>query len=167
VVPGLGWVVLGFEAAVGLFRAIDDGQPGGDGSCNACDNSLRRYQQQKQAELDATTHQKKGDGEKVTDPLSGKEVTPEKAKNLADADRKGIPREQLGPSGKPKVNSVKHPTEKRAKDAAQERSKGPAAKDTRPPKGGPHYHETKPSGERKRGKQNVHHEHPRRRGQDS
>ena len=166
-VPGLGWVVLGFEAAVGLFKAIDDGNPTGDGSCRSCDVNLQRYQEQKQAELGANTHQTKGDGEKVTDPVSGKEVTPRKAQNLAEADRKGTPRDQLGPSGKPKVNTVKHPTEKSAKDAAQARSKGPVQKDTRPLKGGPHYHETKPSGERKKGKQNVHHEYPRKRGQAS
>jgi RHS repeat-associated protein len=86
--------------------------------------------------------------------------TEEKTKNVADSEKKGIPKDQLGPSGKPKVNVVKHPTEKRAKDAARNQGQGRPAKDASPKKGGPHYHPTNRDGSRKKGKQNVHHEYP-------
>jgi hypothetical protein len=86
--------------------------------------------------------------------------TAEKTKNVADAEKKGIPKDQLGPSGKPKVNVVKHPTEKRAKDAARNQGQGQPAKDASPKKGGPHYHPTNADGSRKKGKQNIHHEYP-------
>lgn len=49
---------------------------------------------------------------------SGKNVTEKNAKNLAEAEAKGIPPNQLGPSGKPKINKVTLPTKKRAKDYA-------------------------------------------------
>ncbi len=84
-------------------------------------------------------------------------VAEKKTKNVADAEKKGIPKDQLGPSGKPKVHVVQHPTEKRAKDAARQ---GNPAKDASPKKGGPHYHPTNRDGSRKRGKQNIHHEYP-------
>lgn len=96
-----------------------------------------------------------------------KGVTAEKAKNLAEADAKGIPRNQLGPSGKPKVAVVKRPTEKRARDTAQARSKGPLIKDKNPSKGRDHYHTTNQRGEKRRGKQNLHIEFPKRRGKNS
>jgi hypothetical protein len=86
--------------------------------------------------------------------------TAEKQKNVADAEKKGIPKDQLGPSGKPKVHVVKHPTEKRAKDAARNQGQGAPAKDASPRKGGPHYHPTNRDGSRKKGKQNIHHEYP-------
>lgn len=86
--------------------------------------------------------------------------TEEKKKNLADADRKGIPRDQLGPSGRPKVKVVKHATEKRAKDAARNAGQRQPAKDPRPRKGKPHYHPTNRDGSRKKGGQNIHHEFP-------
>jgi len=77
-------VKAGLDAAanahVGACPGISDG----------CSNELRIQQ--------AQISEKRG------------ETTPEKAKNLADADNKGIPRDQLGPSGKPKVNTVTHPT---------------------------------------------------------
>jgi len=86
--------------------------------------------------------------------------TAEKTKNLADAEKKGIPKDQLGPSGKPKVHTVNHPTKKSAEDAARAEGQGKPAKDTRPNKGGPHFHPTNKDGTRKKGKQNVHHEYP-------
>jgi RHS repeat-associated protein len=86
--------------------------------------------------------------------------TEEKKKNWADADRKAIPRDQLGPSGKPKVKVVKHATEKRAKDAARNAGQRTPAKDAKPRKGRPHYHPTNRDGSRKKGNQNVHHEFP-------
>jgi RHS repeat-associated protein len=93
-------------------------------------------------------------------PIQSKPQTEEKKKNLADADRKGIPRDQLGPSGIPKTKVVKHPTEKRAKDAARNQGQGAPAKDVSPTKGRQHYHPTNREGSRKKGKQNVHHEYP-------
>jgi len=89
-----------------------------------------------------------------------KGLTEEKKKNLADAEKKGIPKDQLGPSGKPKVKVVKHSTEKRAKDAARNAGQRKPAKDVNPKKGGDHYHPTNKDGTRKKGKQNVHHEFP-------
>jgi RHS repeat-associated protein len=94
------------------------------------------------------------------DPATGGGQTPEKTKNLADAEKKGIPKDQLGPSGKPKVHTVNHPTKKRAEDAARADGQGKPAKDTRPKKGGPHFHPTNKDGTRKKGKHNVHHEYP-------
>jgi hypothetical protein len=64
------------------------------------------------------------------------QTTEEKKKNLADAQKKGIPGSQLGPSGKPKVNVVKHQTEKRAKDAARNSGQGKPAKDASPKRAG-------------------------------
>jgi hypothetical protein len=93
-------------------------------------------------------------------PIQAKNQTEEKKKNLADADRNGIPRDQLGPSGLPKVNVVKHPSEKRARDAARSAGQRSPAKDASTTKGGPHYHPTNRDGSRKKGKQNVHHEYP-------
>src|SRR5262249_32300464 len=86
--------------------------------------------------------------------------TEEKTKNVADAEKKGIPKDQLGPSGKPKVHVVQHPTEKRAKKGARNQGQGRPAKDASPKKGGPHYHPTNRDGSRKKGKQNIHHEYP-------
>jgi len=56
--------------------------------------------------------------------LKWKKFTPKKQENLADAEKKGIPKEELGPSGKPKVKVVKHPTKKQAKDAARNEGQG-------------------------------------------
>ena len=94
-------------------------------------------------------------------PPGPMQTTEQKKKNLADAQKKGIPGSQLGPSGKPKVNVVKHPTEKSAKDAARNSGQGKPAKDASPKKGGPHYHPTNRDGSRKKGKGNVHHEYPK------
>ena len=96
----------------------------------------------------------------LVQPYHSENQTAEKTKNVADAEKKGIPKDQLGPSGKPKVNVVKHPTEKRAEDAARNQGQGKPAKDARPKKGGPHYHPTNRDGSRKKGKQNIHHEYP-------
>lgn len=71
-----------------------------------------------------------------------------------------MPKDQLGPSGKPKVHTVNHPTKERAEDAARADGQGRTAKDSRPKKGGPHFHPTNMDGTRKKGKQNVHHEYP-------
>lgn len=102
-------------------------------------------------------HQKNSasDGDKKNNGL-----TEEKKKNLAAAEKKGVPKDQLGPSGKPKVHTVNHPTKKRAEDAARADGQGKPAQDTRPNKGGPHFHPTNKDGTRKKGKQSVHHEYP-------
>jgi hypothetical protein len=89
---------------------------------------------------------------------AGTNITPEKAENLSKADEEVIPRSQLGPSGKPKVITVKHATDKRAQDAAQARSKGRRVKQVNPKKGNTHYHATDKRGKPRKGKQNIHHE---------
>ncbi len=88
-------------------------------------------------------------------------TTAKKAENLANADAKGIPRSQLGPSGKPKVITVKHATQKRAQDAAQVRSKGKPVKHVNPAKRRNHYHSTDKRGRPRKAKQNIHHEFPK------
>jgi len=50
---------------------------------------------------------------------------------------------KLGPSGKPQVNNVNHPSQKAAKDAARNEGNGAPVKHPSPTKGGPHYHPTK------------------------
>ncbi len=82
--------------------------------------------------------------------------TAEKTKNVADAEEKGIPKDQLGPSGKPKVITKKLPTRKAAEDYQQARSKGPLVRDVNPAKGNTHYHPTRKDGSRRTGKQNIH-----------
>jgi hypothetical protein len=51
--------------------------------------------------------------------LLPEKVSPQKAENLAKADAKGIPRDQLGPSGQPEIIVKKVPTRKRAEDYQQ------------------------------------------------
>ena len=93
-----------------------------------------------------------------------KNVTPQKAENLRKAEQKGIPKNQLGPSGKPKVHVVKHPTTKRAKDASRNEGGRKPARDNNPKKGKSHYHPVDRDGNRRKGKNNVHHEFPLKRG---
>ncbi|SZD74365.1 Cell wall-associated polypeptide CWBP200 [Candidatus Ornithobacterium hominis] len=82
-----------------------------------------------------------------------------KAKNLAEAAEKGIPKSQLGPSGKPKIHTVSKPNLKQAKDAARNNPKS----NTSPVKHSSdkgqktHYHSTK-DGKKMTGKDNVHYE---------
>ncbi len=82
-----------------------------------------------------------------------------KAKNLQEAVEKGIPKSQLGPSGKPKIHTVSKPNLKQAKDAARNNPKS----NTSPVKHSSdkgqkvHYHSTK-DGEKMKGKDNVHYE---------
>lgn len=63
---------------------------------------------------------------------------------------------KLGPSGKPQINIKKHPTEKRAKDAAREESKGAPVKHPSPTKGNRHYHPSDKDGKKVPG--STHHE---------
>ncbi len=71
----------------------------------------------------------------------------------------GIPESQLGPSGKPKIHTVKKPTLKRTKDAARNNPKS----NTKPVKHASdkgqktHYHPTR-NGKKMKGKDNIHYE---------
>jgi RHS repeat-associated protein len=78
--------------------------------------------------------------------------------------------QKVGPSGKPMVHTVKHATQKSAKDAARQGGKGTPVKHTKDKKGGKHYHHG--SGVKGKGKgtkgygskagkvsDNVHHEY--------
>ena len=82
-----------------------------------------------------------------------------KAKNLQQAVKKGIPKSQLGPSGKPKIHTVSKANNKKAKDAARNNSKS----NSKPVKHSSdkgqktHYHSTK-DGKKMSGKDNVHYE---------
>jgi RHS repeat-associated protein len=92
----------------------------------------------------------------IVQPYRSENQTAEKTKNVADAEKKGIPKDQLGPSGKPKVITKKLPTRKSAEDFQQARSKGPLVRDVNPSKGNTHYHPTRKDGSRRTGKQNIH-----------
>jgi uncharacterized membrane protein len=64
---------------------------------------------------------------------------------------------KIGPSGKPQVNVVRHPTEKGAKDAARAEGKSSPVKHTNPAQGKDHYHATDSQGEKIHG--SAHHEY--------
>lgn len=64
---------------------------------------------------------------------------------------------KLGPSGKPQVNTVKHSTQKEAKDAARNEGKGAPVKHTNPTKGDDHYHPVDKTGNKK--PNSTHHEY--------
>jgi len=81
----------------------------------------------------------------------------ERKSNLAN----GIPANQLGPSGKPKIHTVDHASKKRAKDAARQDGKNLPIihpSDVNQP---PHYHATDARGN-KIGRQSPHHNFPRK-----
>lgn len=86
-----------------------------------------------------------------------KGTTPEKQQNLKDAESKGIPKNQLGPSGKPKIHTVEKPNMKQAKDAARNSPKSNTAPEKHSSDKGQktHYHSTR-NGEKMKGKNNVH-----------
>jgi hypothetical protein len=65
-----------------------------------------------------------------------------------------------GPSGGPKIHIVRHPTLKRAKDAARQRGRGAPIKHPSPRKGDPHFHSADENGNVIR--DGVHHVFPRR-----
>jgi hypothetical protein len=71
---------------------------------------------------------------------------------------RGIPESELGPSGLPKIHRVRHPSLKRAKDAARAEagSAGGVEKHPTPRRGDPHYHGIKRGGRKMR----THHEFP-------
>lgn len=70
------------------------------------------------------------------------------AKMRAENIKKGIPENQLGPSGKPKIHVQKHSSLKKAKDAARERAGkgGTTVKHPTPKKGKRHFHGQKQDG---------------------
>jgi RHS repeat-associated protein len=49
-------------------------------------------------------------------------------------------KQKIGPSGKPMVHTVKHTSQKKAKDAARQGGQGTPVKHTKDKKGGKHYH---------------------------
>ena len=85
------------------------------------------------------------------------EVKSKAASNRAESIRKGIPSNQIGPSGKPKIHSVNKPTLKTTKDAARNNPKSNSApiKHTNDRGQKTHFHSTK-NGEKLKGKDNVH-----------
>lgn len=82
-----------------------------------------------------------------------------KAKNLKEAAEKGIPKSQLGPSGKPKIHNVSKPNLKQSKDAARNNKKSSTSPVKHSSDKGQktHYHSTR-NGEKSKGKDNVHYE---------
>jgi RHS repeat-associated protein len=72
--------------------------------------------------------------------------------------KKGVPENEIGPSGYPKVHSVDHPSRKAAEDAAAQEGKGAPMK--HPGKAGEpsHFHPTDKNG--KKAYPNVHHNYP-------
>jgi uncharacterized protein RhaS with RHS repeats len=78
-----------------------------------------------------------------------------RAKNIA----KGIDSKALGPSGKPKIHTMDHPTRKRAKDAARDEGKGPPLNHPSDKGQPPHYHPVDECGEKAVGA--THHNYPR------
>jgi RHS repeat-associated protein len=65
---------------------------------------------------------------------------------------------KLGPSGKPQINKVQHPTKKEAKDAARAEGQAAPVKHPSPKKGKPHFHATDKKGKKKPA--STHHEYP-------
>jgi hypothetical protein len=65
---------------------------------------------------------------------------------------------KLGPSGKPQINTVKHPSLKKAKDAARKEGKKAPVKHNNPKKGNSHYHPTDANEEKI--PNSTHHEFP-------
>ena len=70
---------------------------------------------------------------------SGEEAQSERDQNVEDSEAKGIPKDRLGPSGKPKIHDARFPTRKAAKDAARQAGKGEPIPHS-PPGGRPHFH---------------------------
>jgi RHS repeat-associated protein len=145
---------IGIGSGVGAIIGTSNWTPPGnlgDGSCPACDRNNRAAQQQFE--------------NRAASDRSKTNVTEEKQKNLDEADKKKIPRSQLGGSGKPRIFIKKLPTDKRAKDYARRRGQGPAVKDRNPGKGKTHWHSTKRDGSRKKGKDNIHVESKTKKGE--
>ena len=67
---------------------------------------------------------------------------------------------KLGPSGELQVDKVKHPTKKKAKDAARNSGKSSPVNHTNPKRGNDHYHPVDKDG--KKIPNSTHHEYPRK-----
>ena len=82
-----------------------------------------------------------------------------KEQNIKESAEKGIPQKQLGPSGKPKINTASKPTLKTAKDAARNNPKSNSnpLKHSSDKGQKTHFHSTK-NGEKLSGKNNTHYE---------
>lgn len=99
----------------------------------------------------------------AVDPLGGiigrsPRLTPaqlERGENIA----RGIPESNLGPSGKPKIHTVDHPTRKQAKDAARNDGKGKPILHPNDVDQPPHFHAVDADGN-KIGQQSPHHNFP-------
>ena len=88
----------------------------------------------------------------------GEKKNAEGASNRAKSIQKGVPENQISPSGEPKIHKTKHSSIKKAKDSARARvgKGGSTTKHISPKKGKPHFH-----GVTKKGKQDrIHHEFP-------
>ena len=81
--------------------------------------------------------------------------TSSRTKNVAEA--KGIPKTQLGPSGKPKIHNVSKSNFKKAEDAARNNPKSNSKPEKHSSDKGQkqHFHATK-NGQKLTGKDNIH-----------
>ena len=88
-----------------------------------------------------------------------KAVDAAKSKNLMEAAEKGIPKSQLGPSGKPKIHTVSKSNLKEAKDAARNNPKSNSSPVKHSSEKGQktHFYSTK-NNKKMEGKDNVHYE---------
>ncbi|MGV3502984.1 MAG: DUF6443 domain-containing protein [Adhaeribacter sp.] len=88
-------------------------------------------------------------------------LSEEKRQNLKESAEKGIPKSQLGPSGKPKILTVNKPTLKRAEEAARRNPKSNTSPEKHNSDKGQngHFHSTK-DGEKLKGKDNTHYTYP-------
>ncbi len=100
----------------------------------------------------AKKHKKKKEAKEKTEEIEHPDINPEwtqeRKKNALESLNKGYTKEQLGPSGKAKVHTIKKKGQlKRQKDAAandvENGAKGPPVKHTKDQKGGNHYHNGK------------------------
>ena len=71
---------------------------------------------------------------------------------------KAEPAPNPGPSGKPRIHKRRHPTRKRAKEAAEREGPGKPIQHPNPRRGRPHFHPTDETGEKIPG--GTHHEYP-------
>ena len=167
-----GGVALRVDSGVGLVRAgvdavqtsIDpcasNGEKGGAWARLLFDLVTRGKGQKAKASLgmadDMTGPVKRGWQSSKKIPKAPKATaTAERAKNL----EKGIPPNQLGPSGKPKIHTVDHSSRKKAKDAARRDGKTGPIKNPSDEGQPPHFHAADKYG-KKIGKQSPHHNYP-------
>jgi hypothetical protein len=72
----------------------------------------------------------------------------DRGENVEKSVRKGVPKDRLGPSGRPKVHGKKFNTRKGAREAAQEAGKGAPIHHANPARGRPHFHPTDSAGKK-------------------